>query len=676
MISLSQRPIGHRLAAGVVLIIAFSSSYGTASARIAFSTYEPVPVGTAPTTMARLDLDGPGVAVGSDDGLVVLRVEQGKLVRKQRIKSLSFVKSLDVGDVTGDRVADVVCASGRSTALTILPGAPNGSLGEPFNVNLDAPATAVKVRPFNSKGDRAVFIVQGGKILVLVPLSGRSFRRVVVPAVQGALDLDVADLDGNEVPDLVVAEVDRLLLLRGNGDGTFGTPNILDARYGASQVLATTFEGGARSGVLAVRDNGLVLFGATTLAGDNGGPDGSVQTAEPRVLLESTDISAVSVADIDGNGHSDIALTDAGRGTVTLFMGGAKGQLEIGESYVTGRGPKQILLGDFTGDGRMDAIVLNHVSDSVVLLPGAGSGFASSRALLVDERDLSALAVGDFDGDGHLDIALVGEESGTLSLCPGDGRGTFMVHSAVRVATQPRAVIAGRFRPGNADDLAVADFAADEVVVLQDRAPDSLDAVQRVRVGAGPSTIVAGSFGSTGLTDLAVGSRISNTVSVLLNDGDGHFALTEEITVETEPGFLILGDTNGDGRLDLLVGNDRSDTVNVLLGTPDGFAPAKQDHLGDRARPLVAEDLDGDGHVDLVVANEAADVIEVLPGTAGKGFGSRVRIPAGQRPHSVAAGDFNEDGLPDLAVLHESGRIASILLNTGGPTAEAQRHKP
>jgi hypothetical protein len=676
MISLLQRPSGHRLAAGVALVVALTWSCNTASARMAFRTYEEVPVGTAPTAMTPLDLGVPALAVGSDDGLVVFRVEQGKLVPKERIKSVSFVKSLDVGDVTGDKLADLVCVSGRSARVTILPGSSNGPFGEPFSVNLDAMPTAVKVRPFNSKGDRAIFVVQDGKVVVLVPSSGRSFRKIVVPAARSAVDVDVADLDGNDLPDLLIGEVDRLLLLRGNGDGTFGAPSTLDARYGVRHVLVADFDRDARPDVLVIGEDGLLLYRVNTVAGGDDVAPGSVQMAKPRVLLASPDISAISVADVDGNGHPDIAITDAGRGTVSLLMGGANGQIESGESYVTGRGPEQILLGDFTGDGRIDALVLNHVSDSVVLLPGTGSGFRSSSALLADARDLSALAVGDFDGDGHLDIAALSEEGGTVTLFPGNGRGTFTTHAALRVGTQPRAAIAGRFRPGNTDDLAITDFATDEVVVLQSSGPDPLSTVQRVRVDAGPSAIAAGSFSRAGLTDLAVGSQLSNTVSILRNDGNGHFAVVEDIAVATEPGFLILGDTNGDGRLDLLVGNDRSDSVNVLLGTPDGFAPAKQDHLGDRARPLVAEDLDGDGHVDLVVANEGADVIEILPGTAGKAFGSRVRIPAGPRPHTVAAGDFNEDGLPDLAVLHESGRMVSILLNTGGPTPEVQRHKP
>jgi hypothetical protein len=673
---LLQRPIGRCLTAGVALVVALACSRSTASGRMTFRTYQEVPVGTGPTVMAPLDLGGPALAVGSDDGLVVCRVEQGKLVPNERIKSVSFVKSLDAGDVTGDKQADLACVSGRSAAVTILPGAPNGSFGEPFNVALEAPPTTVKVRPFNSKGDRAIFVVQDGKVLVLVPSSGRSFRKLVVPDARSAVDVDVADLDGNELPDLLVGEVDRLLLLHGNGDGTFGAPSTLDARYGTRHVLVTDLDRDGRPDVLVIGEEGLLVYRVNKPAGGDVDAPESVPMAEPRSLLSSSDISAVSVADIDGNGYPDIAFTDAGRGTVSLLMGGADGHIESGESYVTGRGPEQILLGDFTGDGRIDAVVLNHVGDSVVLLPGTGSGFRSSSALLADARDLSAIAVGDFDGDGHLDIAAVSEESGTVILFAGNGRGSFTTHVPVRVGNQPQGAIAGRFRPGDSDDLAVTDFGADEVVVLEGSAQDPFGAVQRVRVGEGPSAIVGGAFNLAGRTDLAVGSQISKTVSILRNDGNGRFAVAEDIPVETEPGFLILGDTNGDGRLDLLVGNDRSDTVIVLLGTPGGFAPAKQDHLGDRARPLVAEDLDGDGRVDLVMADEGADVIEILPGTAGKAFGSRVRVPAGPRPHSVAAGDFDEDGLPDLAVLHQSGRIVSILLNTGGPTAESQRPKP
>lgn len=673
---LLQGPIRRRLAAAAVLVLALACSRGTASGRMAFRTHHEVPAGTAPTAMVRADLDGPALVVGSDEGLTVFRVEQEKLVTKERIKSVSFVKSLDVGDVTGDGQADIVCVSGRSTAVIILPGGPNGSFGEPFNVALEAPPATVKIRPFSNKGDRAIFVVQDGKVVVLVPSSGRSFRKLVAPAARSAIDVDVADLDGNDVPDLLVAEVDRLLLLRGNGDGTFGAPSTLDARYGARHVLATEVDRGARPDVLVIGEEGLLVYRVDKAVAGDEDTQGSVQTTEPRCLLSSPDISAVSVADIDGNGYPDLAVTDAGRGIVSLLMGGADGRFELGESYATGRGPEQIVLGDFTRDGTIDAVVLNHVGDSIVLLPGTSGGFCSSRSLLADARDLSAMAVGDFDGNGHLDIAAVSEESGTVILFAGNGRGSFTTHVPLRVGSQPRAAIAARFRPGDTDDLAVANFGADEVVVLQGGAQDPFGTTQRVPVGEGPSAIVAGAFSVAGRADLAVANQVSSTVSILRNDGNGHFAVSEDIPIETEPGFLILGDTNGDGRLDLLVGNDRSNTVVVLLGTAEGFAPAKKDQLGDRARPLVAEDLNGDGHVDLVMTDEGADMVEILPGTAGRAFGSRLRVPAGPHPHSVAAGDFNEDGLPDLAVLHRNGRTVSILFNTDGPTKKSQRPNP
>jgi len=663
---LLQGPMRSRLSAGGALALAVLCLGGPAPARMAFRTHHEVPAGSGPTAIARIPASNSALVVGSDDGLLLFHAGKERLSRSRRIGSIQFVRSLDAGDLDGDGLPDLVCISGHSAALTVVPGAGPDKFGDEFDVPLESEPSRVKIRPFGKKLGLSAFVLRDAGVVVLVPSGRRRFRQLAVPGVDDALDFDVADFDGDDVPDLVVAEMDHLLLLRGSAAGSFGTPRVVDSGRSARRVLLADVDRDGRPEILLITETEVVLFGIRLPAAAADADHGPIELTPPRRILSSAGISALSTADMDGDGYPDLAVTDSTRGTLTLLLGTGEGRFSPAGSYVTGRSPGEMVLGDFTQDGHVDAAVLNYVGDSITLLPGSDHGFQSSLSLLADARDLVGINVADFDGDDHLDIATISEESGTVTLFTGNGTGRFATRAPVKVGSQPRAAVAGRLRPGRADDLAVADFAADEVVLLRGSSDTGLHPTQRVSVGAGPAAIVAGSLTTPDGVDLAVANQLARTVSILRNDGQGRFEVVEEIAVGTEPGFLLMGDVNRDGRPDLLVGDERADTVVVLAGTSEGFAPPRTDQLGDRARPLVADDFDGDGRVDLVVCDEAADLVQVLPGLEKGGFGSPIPFPAGPHPDRVAAGDFNEDGRPDLAVLHGNDRTVSILINTSG----------
>jgi len=68
--------------------------------------------------------------------------------------------------------------------------------------------------------------------------------------------------------------------------------------------------------------------------------------------------TSVAVGDFNGDGKLDLAVTDYGNNTVSIFSGNGDGTFTLKSSPATGSGPNAIAVGDFNGDGIPDLAVV------------------------------------------------------------------------------------------------------------------------------------------------------------------------------------------------------------------------------------------------------------------------------------------------------------------------------
>ncbi len=387
-----------------------------------------------------------------------------------------------------------------------------------------------------------------------------------------ATSVAVADLNGDGVPDLVVANYcqgldpdgdcagyGEVAVLLGNGDGTLqpGVTYSTGAYYAYSVAIGDVNGNGIPDLVVANWCQSLNQNGDCTGDGEVsvllGNGDGTFQ---PAVTYDSGGFYATSVAigDLNGDGKLDLAVTNAGEnggniGSVSVLLGNGDGTFQSAVSYSTvGFVALWVAIGDLNGDGIPDLVVANfcrshscgdYNGEAGVLL-GNGDGTFQPVVLYNLNGEYSySVAVGDLRGDGILDLAVASRYN--------DEEGASL-HNAVDVLL------------GNGDGT----FQSPVSYLLP---------------GAGYDSVAIGDMNGDGIPDLVVvegcqhlsdrsGCTGTGKVSVLLGNGDGTFQTPVEYgSGGFEGSSVAIKDANGDGRPDLLVTNVAVSKDNYNNGT-------------------------------------------------------------------------------------------------------------
>src|SRR5579871_482785 len=87
---------------------------------------------------------------------------------------------------------------------------------------------------------------------------------------------------------------------------------------------------------------------------------GTAPSAPPRPTPPANP-TTLAVADFNGDGLPDIAVSDRDRGMVDVLLGRGDGTFAAAQSYVAGANPTGVAVGDFTGDGMPDIAVTNAI---------------------------------------------------------------------------------------------------------------------------------------------------------------------------------------------------------------------------------------------------------------------------------------------------------------------------
>jgi hypothetical protein len=616
------------------------------------------PTGAGPKAAASGDLNHDGwldiVVANSTDNTVSVLLGKGAGTFQNHVDYATGKgpSSVAVADFDGDGKLDVVVTNSTDNTVSVLMGNGDGT----FQAHMDRPANdlpqSVVVADFNNDQKLDLALVNApadfgqGNISILMGNGDGTFRNPVqYAAAVGTNSLTAADLNADGIQDLVVANSDAqfttgaLNIFIGKGNGTFQPPTTLEFGLGASAVAVADLNGDGRV------DLAVSTFDRSTIPGpdslsiflENG--DGTF--GQPNTIRTGSGGSIIA-EDFDGDGKVDVAITSSGSNVVSILLGAGDGTFRSQVDFGPGNGPGSLVAGDFNGDGHIDLVTPDFYSDSAALLLGNGDGTFQARIDYgVSEQPVS-LAVGDFNGDGKPDLATADQYGGGVSVLLGNGDGSFHKFAHYDSGFQPVSVVAADFNGDGKTDLAIANLDGASVSILFGNGDGTLQPRVDYGVVQSPSALAVGDFNGDGKPDLVVvGNGGPGSVQLLTNKGDGTFLSVFNLGLSGNA--VVAADFSGDSIDDLAI--DTGSVVDILVAFQ--FLAS----YGTGVTALAAGDFNGDGKADLVFVHGGINqTISVLMGNGNGTFQPPVDYPTAAFPGRVAVGDFDGDGKPDIVV--------------------------
>lgn len=673
-------------------------------------------------TVGDFDNDGRDdvlVPVVNRKGVSVLRGRAGTAFAAPVITSLPAAGSVvaaATADFDGDGRLDAVAATVSDTGspARVLLGRGTGG----FDVGQSLGPTGSRVRlvaaaDVNRDGRQDVAFVgddnvTGSTVYVALGRGDGRFRTPVgyaPPFRLSVADLDLADVNGDAVPDLVYLRGCPVVRL-GVGDGSFG-PELCSSDpqgrlSGVTQAVRDLTGDGLPDLVLGDASGGHVTIATGDGAGrftflrridDVGGQVSSLTVGDftgdglPDVVVSAdagpsgpTNVSAVlrsrgggafaapiryqtggdgvAPIDLDHDGRLDLVATGLRAGSVSAVRNDGGGRLHAPRAYVGLAGndvPRLIQTGDVDGDGRAD-VVTTLAGLVTVWLRTPSGGLAAPVASEGPADRILSLALADLDGDGDLDAVAGTFAENNVVVLLGRGDGTFGPPTTY----------------GNGSGAAVSGIAVGDVT--GDGVPDVVSntfTMLSVLAGRGDGT-----FGPPALSGNAAGDQVATLLGDVTGDGrtdavsvvrsgtpdnaktsvrvnrgrgDGTFAVGAGATAGTNAHAAALADITGDGRPDVALAGlagTHTGRTGVFVLTNLGGSFGAPDYDSAPGFGLAVADLNGDGTLDA-----AADGPSELAVLTNMGDGSLTRtstLPAGNNAVDVAAGDLAGGPLPDL----------------------------
>lgn len=357
-----------------------------------------------------------------------------------------------VGDLNNDGRADLVY-TGDPQALTIRYQQADNIWTEKKITEAPVPIQFVgsmKMADINGDG-RNDLVILGQKELCfyLQEKSGElsAPERYALPD-DGCYGLEICDIDGNGKPDLVYLcanNRDALRIRLQTGENQFGPELAYNIKPTRCTLQILNQADGKRSALFADAQDQTGQLEIFSLGRTNN--QQSTPSLRPRVFSprpgSKTALSYV-VADLNGDGADDLAVSDPDGAQVFVYLRQREGGFTNAQKYPVFSDARGLAVGNWGEGGRAALFIASPKEQALGVATFNKEGRLSYPQPLATTGRPLAIAAGDLAGDGHSRLVVLREEKGkrSVDILARKGTGSEVVKSIelTGLKTDPRAV--------------------------------------------------------------------------------------------------------------------------------------------------------------------------------------------------------------------------------------------